>query len=75
LLRLCLDVILHVCSLSPSRREAFLRSASLGQGVILDRRVFFILQIVLFSILRSNSIIEFKTLVVKKFNFQSISYV
>jgi hypothetical protein len=36
LLRLFLDVILHVFSLSPSRREPFLRSASLGQGVVLN---------------------------------------
>jgi hypothetical protein len=28
------------CALSPFRRELFLRSASLGQGVVLDRGVF-----------------------------------
>jgi hypothetical protein len=40
LLRLFLDVILHVFSLSPSRREPFLRSASLWQGAVLNHRVF-----------------------------------
>jgi hypothetical protein len=39
LLKVCLDVVLHVYSLSTFRCEAFLRSAPLGQGVILDRRV------------------------------------
>jgi hypothetical protein len=39
LLGLCLDVVLQACSLSPSWREPFLRSASLEQGVVLDRRV------------------------------------
>jgi hypothetical protein len=35
---LCIDVVLHVCSLSlpPSWCEPFLRSASLVQGAILD---------------------------------------
>jgi hypothetical protein len=46
LLRLWLDVVLQVCYLSPSRRESFLRSASLGQGVILYHRVFLLLQII-----------------------------
>jgi hypothetical protein len=46
LLRLCLDVVLQVCSLSPSRREPFLKLTSLGQGAVLDHRVFFLLQIV-----------------------------
>jgi hypothetical protein len=35
-----------VCSLSPSQCEPFLRSASVGQGVILDHRVFVLSQIV-----------------------------
>jgi hypothetical protein len=39
LLRLCLDIVLHVCSLSSSRREPFFRLASLEQSVVLDRRV------------------------------------
>jgi hypothetical protein len=39
MLMLCLDVVLQVCSLSPSQCEPFLRSVSLGQGAILDRRV------------------------------------
>jgi hypothetical protein len=40
-LRLFLDIVLQVCSLSlPFTREPFLRSASVGQDVILDRRVF-----------------------------------
>jgi hypothetical protein len=46
MLRLCLDVVLQVCSLSPSRHEPFLRSASLRQGAILNRRVFSLLQII-----------------------------
>jgi hypothetical protein len=41
---LCLDVVLHVGSLSPYQREPFLRLASLGQGVVLDRRVSSLLQ-------------------------------
>jgi hypothetical protein len=39
-------------SLSPYRREPFMRPASLGQGVILDRRVFCFCQMFLFSIFR-----------------------
>jgi hypothetical protein len=39
LLRIYLDVVLQVCSLSPSRRVSFLRSASLGQCTVFDRRV------------------------------------
>jgi hypothetical protein len=38
-----------VCSLSPFRREPFLRLASLEQGVILDRRVFSLLKSVFYS--------------------------
>jgi hypothetical protein len=41
------------CSLSPYRCEPFLRSASLGQGAVLDRRVFSLPQSFLFSTLRS----------------------
>jgi hypothetical protein len=44
LLMLCLDVILQLCSLS--RRESFLKSASLGQGAVIDRRVFSLSQII-----------------------------
>jgi hypothetical protein len=44
LLMLYLDVILQLCSLS--RREPFLKSASLGQGAVLDRRVFSLSQII-----------------------------
>jgi hypothetical protein len=39
LLRICLDVVLQVCSLSPYRRELLLRSAFLVKGAVLDRRV------------------------------------
>jgi hypothetical protein len=39
-------------SLSPYRRELFLRSASLGQGAILDQRVFRFRKMFLFSIFR-----------------------
>jgi hypothetical protein len=39
-------------SLSPYRREPFLRLVSLGQGVILDRRVIASAKIFLFSIFR-----------------------
>jgi hypothetical protein len=45
-LRLCLNIILQTCSLSPSQREPFLRSAALRQDVILDRRVFSLPQII-----------------------------
>jgi hypothetical protein len=45
-LRVCLDVVLQVCSLSPSQHEPFLRLAYLGQGAILDRQVFSLLQII-----------------------------
>jgi hypothetical protein len=37
LLRLCIDVVLQVHSVTPYWREPFLRSAFLGQGAILDR--------------------------------------
>jgi hypothetical protein len=69
LLRLCLDVVLHVCSLSPFRREPFLRSAPLGKGAIFDGRV--IASINIFYSLSSaqNYVIEFKTQIVIKFNF------
>jgi hypothetical protein len=63
-------------SLSPYRREPFLRSTSLGQGAVLDRRVFCIRKIFLFSIFRlklCNQIQNAKF--VLKFNFQSVSYV
>jgi hypothetical protein len=50
LLRLCLDVILQVYSLSPYRREPFLRSTSLEQGVVLDHRVIPLPQMFLSSI-------------------------
>jgi hypothetical protein len=39
LLRLCLDVVLQVYSLSPYQHEPFLRLAFLGQGAVLDHRV------------------------------------
>jgi hypothetical protein len=39
LLRLCLDVVLQVFSLSPYRREPLLRSTFLGQGAVFDRLV------------------------------------
>jgi hypothetical protein len=35
-----------VLSLSPCRHEPFLKSASLGQGAILDHQVFLLLQII-----------------------------
>jgi hypothetical protein len=38
--------MLFVCSLSPSQREPFLRSASLGQCAVLDHRVFSLPQII-----------------------------
>jgi hypothetical protein len=41
---LYLIVILQVCSLSPSPREPFLMPTSLGQGVVLDHRVFLLSQ-------------------------------
>jgi hypothetical protein len=70
LIRLCLDIVLQVCSFSPSRREPFLRSAPLGQGAVLDRwviastKMYFILYLS-----AENTVIEFKTQFVIKFNF------
>jgi hypothetical protein len=76
MIRLCLDVVLRVCSLSPYPCEPFLRSASLGQGAVLDRRVFPLLQKCFYSLPSTqNTIIEFETKFVIKFNFQSILYV
>jgi hypothetical protein len=64
-----------VLCLSPSRREPFLRSAPLGQGVVLVHRV--IASANMFYSLSSakNSVIEFETKIVINFNFQSISVV
>jgi hypothetical protein len=62
--------------LSPYRREPFLRLAFLGQGVILDQRVFRFRKMFLVSIFRlklCNRIQNSKF--VLNFNFQSISYV
>jgi hypothetical protein len=61
LLTLCLNVVLQVYSLSPSWREPFLRSTSLGQVAALDRRVSSSAKC--FHSLSSvqNSVIEFKT--------------
>jgi hypothetical protein len=68
--RLCLDVVLQVCSLSPYQREPFLRSACLGQGAILDRQMFSLPQKCFYSLPSAqNSIIEFETKFVIKFNF------
>jgi hypothetical protein len=39
-------------SLSPNRREPFSRSASLGQGAVLDHRVIASAKMFLFSIFR-----------------------
>jgi hypothetical protein len=58
-------------SLSPSRCEPFLRSASLGQGAILDHQVFRFRKSFLFSIFRSNSVIEFETKIVIKLTFRA----
>jgi hypothetical protein len=46
-------MLFYMCVLSLSRREPFLRSSSLGQGVVLDRRVFRFRKSFLFSIFRS----------------------
>jgi hypothetical protein len=65
-----------VLSLSPFRHEPFLRSASQGQGAVLDRRVFPLPQKCFYSLASTqNSVFEFKTQIIIKFNFQSISYV
>jgi hypothetical protein len=40
MLRFCLDIVLQMCSLSPVRRELFLKSTSLGKGAVLDHGVF-----------------------------------
>jgi hypothetical protein len=62
-----------VLSLSPSRREPFLRSAYLGSGVVLDRRVITSVNCFYSQSSDFNSIIEFETQFVIQFNFQSIS--
>jgi hypothetical protein len=62
-------------SLSLSRRELFLRSASLGQDVVLDRQVIASANVFYSQSSAQNSVIEFKTQLVIKFNFQSISFV
>jgi hypothetical protein len=68
LLRLCLDVVLQVCfSLSPSRRELFLRSAPLVQGVVLDQLVITSSNVFYSLSSAQNSVIEFK--IVIRFNF------
>jgi hypothetical protein len=55
-------VQLHaVLSLSSFWREPFLRSASLGQGVVLDRGVFASTKIYFILSSDSNSVIEFET--------------
>jgi hypothetical protein len=57
------------CVLSPFRRKPFLRMSPLGQGAALDHRV--ITFACCFDSLSStqNSVIEFKTQIVIKFNF------
>jgi hypothetical protein len=98
LLRFCLVVVLQV-SLSPYRREPFLRSTYLGQGAVLEVDIsrarcrsqsmnVSLPQNILFSISRlklcnriqksicnKDSVTEFETQFVIKFNFQSISYI
>jgi hypothetical protein len=65
-----------VLPLSFFQHEPFLRSASLGQGAILDRRMFPLPQKYFHPLSSAqNSVIEFKTQIVIKFNLQSISYV
>jgi large-conductance mechanosensitive channel len=61
-------------SLSPSWRELSLRSAPLGQGVILGRRVIAFANIFYSLSSAQNSIIEFETQIIIKFNFQSILF-
>jgi hypothetical protein len=69
-------MLLYMCVLSPFRREPFLKLISLGQGAILDH-LKCSTSINAFYCLSSaqNSIIQFKTPIVIKFNFQSISFV
>jgi hypothetical protein len=69
LLSLCLDVVLQVCSLSPSRREPFLESASLGHGVVLDRRVFSLPQVHFILFFRLKLCNRIQNSIVIKFNF------
>jgi hypothetical protein len=57
------------CHISPYQCEPFLRSASLGQGVVLNHRVFLLPQMSLFLSSVQNFVIEFETQVVIKFNF------
>jgi hypothetical protein len=49
------------CALSPFRREPFLRLASLGQGVVLDRGVFASTKMYFILSSASNSVLEFET--------------
>jgi hypothetical protein len=68
--------LFYRCALSPFWCEPFLRSASLGQGVILNRQVFLLLQNLFYSLsFPQNSVIKFETQIEIKFNFQSISHV
>jgi hypothetical protein len=75
MLRLCRDVVLQMCSLSPSQREPFLTSARLGQGVILNRQVIASANRFYPQSSAQNFVIKFKTQIIIKFNFQSISLV
>jgi hypothetical protein len=65
-----------VLSLSPFQREPFLRSVSLVQGVIPDSSSVPVSAKYFYSLSSTqNSVIELKTQIIIKFNFQSISYV
>jgi hypothetical protein len=62
-------------SLSSSRHEPCLRSASLGQGVILNQQVITFTNIFYSLSFAQNSVSKFEIQSVIKFNFQSILFV
>jgi hypothetical protein len=74
MLRFCLDVVLQVCSPSPSRHELFLSSISLGHGSVLDQ-VITSANAFYSPSSAQNSVTEFETQNVIKFYSQSILYV
>jgi hypothetical protein len=54
----------------PLQREPFLRSASLGQGVVLNHRVSsFPQNVFILNLLLKNSAIEFETQIIIELNF------
>jgi hypothetical protein len=69
MVRLCIDVVLQVCSLCPSQCEPFLRLAPLGRGVTLVHRDITSTNVFYSLSSAQNSVINFETQIVIKFNF------